>query len=127
VSSRTAITRRSPFPPTVEPARPGIRSLEDLLEPDRDAADTPNRGASLRVLAVIDGELAGGITYVLEGRDGGAPSDPIGLTSEALDEGPGEGGVQSVIRAIGDQPSPRMRESRNPRTPSPRPRGERVG
>jgi hypothetical protein len=108
LSDQQKITRRSPFPPTVEPAKPGIRSLEDLLEPVGDAADTPNRGASIRVLALIDGELAGGITYVLEGMNGGAPGGgPIGLTSEALDEEPGEGGVQGVIRAIGDQPGVR--------------------
>lgn len=108
VVDKPPITSRNPFPVIPEPRKPGIPSLEELLEPDQAGAGDLNRPTAFRVFALIDGELAGGMTYVIEGREGPISRPvPIGVAAASEPEAEAETGtdtLENIIDAIGQQP-----------------------
>ena len=81
--------------------------LRPARERETAAGGDLNAPMVFRVFALIDGELAGGITYLVQGKDGRVPDRlPVGVAGDAADAEPAAmvGAAQDIVAAIDELP-----------------------
>jgi zinc metalloprotease ZmpB len=103
VVNKPRITPRSALPVVATPPKPGIATIEELLDRETGTDSGLNSPMAFRVFALVDGELAGGVTYLVQGKDGQIPDRlPVGAEEDTPEEtSPSEpSDVRDIVAAI---------------------------